>query len=101
MMFEFDAKSNIPEREYKLGYKTTTTVKCLNKGGVISFKSEDSELNFTVSAEQRPNVYGTSLTMGGEINSQGETRVTDGSDIDFGLNGGSHRPPLSRPQGGR
>lgn len=101
VMFEFDAKSNIPEGNYKLGYKTTTTVKCLNNGGVFSIKSEDSELHFTVSAEQLPHVYGTSLIMGGEVNAKGEARVTDGSDINFGLNGSSHRPPLSRPQGSK
>ncbi len=101
VMFEFDAKSNIPEGDYLLGYKTTTTVECLNNGGVFSLKSQSSELHFTVTAEQLPDVYGTSLTLAGEVNSNGEARVTDGSDIDFGLNGGSHRPPISRPQGGR
>lgn len=101
VMFEFDTKSNIPEGDYLLGYKTTTTVECLNNGGVFSFKSQSSELHFTVTAEQLPDVYGTSLTLAGEVNSNGEARVTDGSDIDFGLNGGSHRPPISRPQGGR
>lgn len=101
VMFEFDAKSNIPEGDYQLGYKTTTTVECLNNGGVVSFKSQSSELHFTVSAEQLTDVYGTSLTLAGEVSSNGEARVTDGSGIDFGLNGGSHRPPISRPQGGR
>lgn len=101
VMFEFDAKSNIPEGDYLLGYKTTTTVECLNNGGGSSFKSQSSELHFTVTTEQLPDVYGTSLTLAGEVNSNGEARVTDGSDIDFGLNGGSHRPPISRPQGGR
>lgn len=101
VMFEFDAKSNIPEGDYQLGYKINTTVKCLNNGGVVSFKSEGSELHFTVPAEQLTDVYGTSLTLAGEVGSNGEAHVTDGSDIDFGLNGGTHRPPISRPQGSK
>lgn len=101
VMFEFYAKPNILEGDYQIGYKTTTTVKCLNNGDAFSYKTEDSEESFTVVADQISDVYDTSLTLAGEVNSNGEAHVTDGSKIDFGLNLGTHLPQLSRPQGGR
>lgn len=94
VMFEFDAKPDIPEGTYQVGYKISTTVKCLNNGNVFSFKSESSEHSFAVPAEHLIDIYGTSLTLAGEVNSDGEAKVTDGANIDFGLNGGIPRPPF-------
>lgn len=94
VMFEFDAKPNITEGNYNVGYKTSTSIRCLNNGDVFSIKSENSEHSFTVPAEKLSLFYGTSLILAGEVNKNGEAKVTDGSDIDFGLNGGISRPPF-------
>lgn len=100
VMFEFDAKTNIPDGNYQLGYKATTTAKCLNNGDVFSFKSENSEHSFTVPAEKLAAFYCTSLILAGEVNEDGAANVIDGSNIDFGLNGGIPRPPLGIGGGG-
>lgn len=94
VMFEFDAKPHITEGTYKVGYKTTTSVRCLKNGDVFSFKSENAEHSYTVPADKLSLFYGTSLILAGEVNKDGEAKVTDGSDIDFGLNGGVPRPPF-------
>lgn len=94
VMFEFDAKPDIPEGTYKVGYKATTTVKCINNGDVYSVKSENSEHSFTVPAEKLSVFYCTSLILAGEVDKDGAAMLTDGTDIDFGLNGGISRPPF-------
>lgn len=99
VMFEFDAKSDIPEGNYKVGYQTTTTVTCLNNGDVFSYKSENSQHSFTVPSNRLVDFYGTSLTLAGEVDSNGEARVTDGSNIDFGFNFIVPRPIFG--EGGR
>lgn len=94
VMFEFDAKPDIPAGTYKVGYKTTTTVKCLNNGDVYSVKSENSEHSFTVPAEKLSVFYGTSLILAGEVDKDGAATLTDGTNLDFGLNGVVPRPPF-------
>lgn len=94
LMFEFDARQNIPQKDYRIKYNTSTTVKCIKNEEVFSYKNESSEDSFTVAAEQISNFYGTSLTLGGEVDSKGEARVTNGSNIDFGLNSSIPRPPF-------
>lgn len=94
VMFEFDAKSGNFSGDYELGYKVKTTVTCLNNGNVVSSKSDSSDETYTVSAENLTDFYGTQLTLGGEVNAQGEASVTDGSKLDFGLNVLIIRPPF-------
>ena len=98
MMFEFDAKNGDFSGDYDLGYKVKTTVTCLNNGTVVSSKSDNSDETYTVSAENLAGFYGTSLTLGGEVSADGEASVTNGSDLDFGLNIGVPRPPFGRPK---
>lgn len=94
VMFEFDSKPNITEGTFKVGYKTTASVKCIKDGDVFSIKSENAEHSFTVPADKLSVFYGSSLILAGEINGDGEANLTDGSDIDFGLNGTMPRPPF-------
>ncbi len=94
VMIEFDTKQGVEEGTYKLGYSEKTTVKCLNNGTVVSVKSNDHSTSMTVPSQYLDRYYGTSLTLGGEISSSGEANVTDGSNLDFGLNGGISRPPF-------
>lgn len=92
VMFEFVPKPNITEGTYKVEYKTSTSVKCIKNGDILSIKSENADHSFTVPAEKLPVFYGTSLILAGEINGDGVSKVTDGSDFDFGLNGTVPRP---------
>lgn len=93
VMFEFDAKQGDFTGSYKIGYECKTTVKCLNHEEFVSYKSKDSEHNFTVPAEKLAQFYGTYLTIGGKVNAKGEAS-TDSSDLDFGLNQTFPRPPF-------
>ncbi|MDE7414028.1 MAG: hypothetical protein K2N05_09645 [Muribaculaceae bacterium] len=92
--FDFDAKANLPENNYAIGYKCSTTVKCLNNGEVFSYKSENSAHSYTVPSQHLASFFGTSLILAGEISKDGEAKIIDGSDIDFGLNGTTPRPPF-------
>ena len=94
VMFEFDAKSGDFSGDYELGYTVKTTVTCLKNGNVVSSKSDSSDETYTVSAENLADFYGTSLTLGGKASATGEASVTDGSDLDFGLNSTVIRPPV-------
>ena len=92
--FDFDPKSGNFSGDYQLGYKVTTSVSCLNNGSVLSTKSDSSDETYTVSAENLSGFYGTSLIIGGQVNAKGEATVTDGSNLDFGLNSLDMRPPF-------
>lgn len=84
--FDFDAKSGDFSGNYELGYTVKATVTCLNNGGIVSVKSKRSDETFTVSAVNLSEFYGCTLLLGGQVNAEGEVSVTDGSDLDFGLN---------------
>lgn len=90
--FDFDPKSGNFSGDYQLGYKVNTSVTCLNNGKVVSSKPNSSDETYTVSAENLAGFYGTSLILAGQVNAKGEATVTDGSNLDFGLNGGVPRP---------
>lgn len=92
--FEFDAKSGNFTGDYVVAYVVNTTVTCYNNGDIESSKSNKSDETYTVPAENLTDFYGTQLTLGGEVNAQGAASVTDGSNLDFGLNGGVNRPPM-------
>ena len=92
--FDFDAKANLPENNYAIGYKYSITVKCLNNGEIFSVKSENSEHNYTVPTQHLDSFFGTYLILAGEVNKDGEAKIIDGSNIDFGLNGTTPRPPI-------
>lgn len=92
--FDFDPKSGNFSGDYQLGYKVTTSVSCLNNGSVLSTKSDSSDETYIVSAENLSGFYGTSLIIGGQVNAKGEATVTDGSNLDFGLNSLDMRPPF-------
>lgn len=92
--FDFDPKSGNFSGDYQLGYKVNTTVTCLNNGKVVSSKPNSSDETYTVSAENLAGFYGTSLILAGQVNAKGEAAVTDGSNLDFGLNVLIIRPPF-------
>lgn len=92
--FDFDAKSGNFSGDYEIAYVVNTTVTCFKNGGIESTKTEKSDETYTVPAENLTEFYGTQLTLGGEVNAQGAASVTDGSNLDFGLNGGVSRPPM-------
>ena len=98
--FEFDAKSGNFSGDYEAGYKTSTTVTCYKNGGIESTKTEKSDESYTVPAENLTEFYGTQLTLGGEVNAKGAAKVTDGSNLDFGLNNVGNRPPYGWRSGG-
>lgn len=98
--FEFDAKSGNFSGDYEAGYKTCTTVTCYKNGGIESTKTEKLDESYTVPAESLTEFYGTQLTLGGEVNAQGVAKVTDGSNLDFGLNDLGLRPPYGSKGGG-
>ncbi len=87
IMFEFDLKEGNYTGEYEIGYNVNTTVSFLNRDMVISYKSQGADDTFTVEASDLIAFYGTSLLLGGKVNARGEAFVTDGYDIDFGING--------------
>ncbi len=98
--FDFDAKTGNFSGDYEAGYKVNTTVTCYKNGGIESTKTEKSDESYTVPAENLTEFYGTQLTLGGEVNAQGAPSVTDGSNLDFGLNDLGNRPPYGWRGGG-
>lgn len=92
--FDFDVKSGNFSGDYEVAYQLTTNITCFKNGSIISLKSEKSDESYTVPAENLTEFYGTSLLLGGQVNANGEASVTDGSDLDFGLNLASNRPPF-------
>lgn len=84
--FDFDEKSGDFSGDYEVGYTVKTTVSCLNNGDVVSIESDSSDETYTVPAVNLSGLYGTSLILGGQVNAKGEASVTDGADLDFGLN---------------
>lgn len=98
--FDFDAKTGDFSGDYEAGYKVSTTVTCYKNGGIESTKTEKSDESYTVPADNLTEFYGTQLTLGGEVNAQGAACVTDGSNLDFGLNNVGNRPPYGWRSGG-
>lgn len=92
--FDFDVKQGDFSGDYELGYKVTTSVTCLNNNNMVSSKSDSSDETYTVSAENLAGFYGTFVTLGGQVSDKGEASVTDGADLDFGLNSWDMRPPF-------
>ncbi len=98
--FEFDAKKGSFSGDYEAGYKVSTTVTCYKNDGIESTKTEKSDESYTVPAENLTEFYGTQLTLGGEINAQGEASVTNGANLNFGLNYSVSLPPFGTKGGG-
>ena len=98
--FDFDLKEGNFTGDYEIGYKLNTTVTCYKNDGIESSKSEQPNETYTVPAENLNEFYGTQLTLGGEVNAKGEAKVTDGSNLDFGLNSWDMRPPFGGHGGG-
>lgn len=96
VLLEFRAKKGDFAGIYDLGYKVNRTVTCFNNDRVYSTDSNGYDESFTVDSENLPEFYGTGIILGGEINSAGKASVTDGDNLDLGLNMG-----ISKPGGGR
>ncbi len=96
VLLEFKAKTGDFTGDYELGYKVNRTVTCLNNDFIVSTDSKGYDESFTVEAANLSEFYGTGIILGGEINSAGKASVTDGDNLDFGLN-----MTISRPGGGQ
>lgn len=92
--FDFDIKQGDFSGDYEIEYAVKKSVTCLNNGKVIDTESENPTETYTVPAENLAGFYGTSLILSGEVNANGKVSITDGSNLDFGLNSLDWRPPF-------
>lgn len=84
--FDFTPKSNVADGEYEIVYTAKAKITVYSDGKIFSEKSDEAEETYTVSAKNLVEFYHTSMVVAGEVSSDGEPLVTDGFDIDFGIN---------------
>ena len=97
VLLEFQPKSGDFSGEYEIEYKVNRTVTCLNNGSVVTTDSKGYTETFSVSAENIRDFWtGTGIILSGEVNASGKASITNGDNLDFGLN-----LAISRPEGGQ
>lgn len=84
--FDFVPKDNVAKGDYDIIYKVKATIKVYNGSELYSMTSDEAEQTLDVSSENLADLYHTSMVVAGEVNPKGEPMLTDGSDIDFGVN---------------
>ncbi len=86
----FQLKSDEFSGAYSIGYTANSTVICRNNDIAVSTKSSLNGHTLSIAAEKLPEYYekryASGTILAGEVNSSGEASITDGSNLDFGLN---------------